>query len=244
MSSDSAWRPSRTIGRSPKRSRAPARVRHESDRAARARVWAIPRARIVRFAASLRGLLLRNASAEVLNGASKRPSGPHALRRDGIFSGRLGGLRVRLWPDWQRILCGERLVRLVRDHCWLRLLLRRRIVRHDPRLGPLGQLLRRRLTRTGGRGDRRRRSRRSSHSSTLRPSTRSRRAMATPRSSTAAVANFDHELVRWAPSGPSGASFRESGRSTSRASERRAVLQLRPAHGSPARAGALSPRES
>ncbi len=160
-------------------------MRRECDRAARARMWAIPRARIVRFAARLRGLLLRKASAEVLSGASKRPSRPHALRRDRLFFGGLGGLWVWLWPDWPRILRGERVVRLVRDRCWLRLLLRRRIVRHNPRLGPLGQLLRRRLTRTGGRGDRRRRSRRNSHSSTLRPSTRSRRATAPPRSHTA-----------------------------------------------------------
>jgi len=76
-------------------------------------MWAIPRARIVRFAARLRGLLLRKPGAEVLNGASKRPSRPHALRRDGLFFGGLGGLWVWLWPDWQRILRGERVVRLV-----------------------------------------------------------------------------------------------------------------------------------
>ena len=61
----------------------------------------------------------------------------------------------------------QRLVRLIGDHCRLRLLLRRGIVRHNPRLRTHRQFLRRRLTRTVGRSDRRRRPQRSFHSSTL-----------------------------------------------------------------------------
>jgi hypothetical protein len=81
------------------------------------------------------------------------------LRRNRIFFRRPDGLRLglglALGLDRQRVFGGQWLVRRIRDHRWLRLFLRGRIVRNDPWLGSHRQLLRRRLTRSSGRSDRR-----------------------------------------------------------------------------------------
>jgi hypothetical protein len=89
------------------------------------------------------------------------------LRRNRIFRWRLDRLRFRLGLDWQRVLPGQRLVRRIGDDRGLRLFLRWRIVRHNPRLRTHRQLLGRRLTRTIGWSDRRRRPSQSLHSLTL-----------------------------------------------------------------------------
>ena len=68
------------------------------------------------FAACGARLRDRSGSEMGLRGFPNVPRS-QTLCRDGVFSGRLGGLRVVLRSDWQRILRGEWLMRLVRKHC-------------------------------------------------------------------------------------------------------------------------------
>ena len=101
------------------------------------------------------------AAAPADTGAENR------LRRNRIFSWRPDRLGDGLGLDWRRVLRGQRLVRRIGEHRWLRLFLGRRIVGHNPRLRTHRHLLRRRLTRTIGRSDRRRRPSQSFHAWSL-----------------------------------------------------------------------------
>lgn len=77
------------------------------------------------------------------------------LGRNRIFSWRVDRLGVGLGLDWRRVLRGEWLVRRIGDHRRLRLFLGRRVVGHNPRVRTRRHLLRRRLSWTIGRSDRR-----------------------------------------------------------------------------------------